>query len=142
MLIGRESHDHVRVAILDRPFEDDSDQRGRNLLRGMVHAAAGPFQGAYRADFYAWDLEAFRDDLQALRESRQGSAALDAADGGLRVEFSAVGPGRCVVRCVARDLWPSGARLEFEVRLDRADLAPVVRDLDALLRAFPVIRGS
>jgi hypothetical protein len=141
VIIGRASHDHIRIEILDRPFGDESDHRGRNLLRAVVHAAAGPFQGGYRTDFQTWEFEAFRDELHSLHASRQGSARLEAAEGGLTIEVSADGPGRCFARCVARDVGVSGARLEFEVRLDRSDLPTILRDLNALLRAFRVIRG-
>jgi hypothetical protein len=141
MLIGRESGDHVRLEILDRPFADEPDHHGRNLLRAMVHVAAGPFQGGYRIDVYAWEFEALREALRALDGSGQGAATLEDAEGGLALELSAHGPGHCLVRCVARDVGVSGARLEFEIGLDRVDLPPVVRDLEAILRAFPVIRG-
>jgi hypothetical protein len=142
MLIGHLQRDHVRLEILDRPFADEPDHYGRNLLRGMVHVAAGPFQGGYRIDVYAWEFEALREALRALDASGQGAAALEDAESGLAVEFSADGPDHCLVRCVARDVGVSGARLEFEVQLDRAELPMIVRDLDALLRAFPVIRGG
>jgi hypothetical protein len=128
-----------QLTVHRRQFPDAQDRWDGNWLHvtaqcaqsGAIVAAGGPILDAA-------DLQRFRDELVALDGARSGQAELHGAEPHIRIRVAVVdGLGYLRVRV---DLTPEPQSQGhwFEYTIDPSYLAEAIRQLDAVLEAFPV----
>jgi hypothetical protein len=131
-----------QLTIHRRQFPDAQDRWDGNWLHvtaqcaqsGAIVAAAGPILETV-------DLQRFRDQLVAVTASPAGEAVLSGAEPNLVVRVAVVdGLGLARVR-VELTPEPQAQGHWFAYTIDPSYLADAVRQLDAVLAAFPV-RGQ
>ncbi len=81
----------------------------------------------------------FRDELQPLYERLSGRAVFETMEGWLRIEINGDGKGQFHAACEAVDQPGVGNRLAFKIGFDQTELPAVVRGLDGICAALPVV---
>ena len=133
--------DNVTIRVSGYLFPDAEQARDANALTGTVNIRAGAFGGSYRAMFHTWDFADLRDRLASMQDDLRGEARFDTLEHLLEMVFRGDGRGDFTVAGKATDDPAYGNRLLFELAIDHAQLRQAVRELDALLRAYPA-RGT
>jgi hypothetical protein len=110
-------------------------------LHANVEVRAGAFHGEVEALLRSDDFVRFVDGLRVLYEKLSGVATFDTLEHWLRIDVRGDGKGHLHADCLAMDEPGTGNRLAFEISFDQTDLPPLIRDLEAICRAFP-IRGE
>jgi hypothetical protein len=122
-----------------RQFPDAQDRWDGNWLYATAQCAqAGAIVAAGGPILDAADLQRFRDQLAALRETLSGQAELSGAEPNIRVLVAATdGLGHLRVRV---ELTPDAATQGhwFEYVIDQSYLPETIGQLDAVLELFPV----
>lgn len=146
--ISGEKNQFLRVEALARSHPQCDDYWDGNWIKTRIALSAGGFQGEVEADLRSEEFVRFRDSLRLLYSLRPDFPPLV-------VEFSTMemqlgiqirgikdrndGVGHCFAKCtVADDLGQGRSRLEFTLLFDQTFLPAILRDLDAIIVAFPV----
>jgi hypothetical protein len=141
--IGGETAEFLALAIRGRRLPDSADYWDGNWLNCDLEVAAGAFRGAFSSTIRNEDLERFRRQLTPLYEHLSGTATLEALEGWLCLDLSGDGRGHLEAKAQLCDQPVSGNSLEFRLYLDQTNLPALIRQLDEVCRAYPVIgRGT
>jgi uncharacterized protein involved in outer membrane biogenesis len=97
-----------------------------------VSVAAGPFQGSFSADL---DIRIFRNALERIYNTLDGTAALRSSDGALDVELIGNGTGRIRMKALARPM--KHGELKFTVDFDQSALPLILSAIDRLFMSPP-----
>lgn len=141
LVVGRLSGEHLSIRPLRRRFPDAQDYWDGNWLDAEITLRVGAFRGAYEAQLRTDDFSRFRDALRRLYDELTGDAAFLSLEQWLRLRLVGDGRGHIAVTCDAMDAAGLGNRLTFNLELDQTELPQMLRDLEAILRDFPV-KGS
>ena len=136
--IGRASA-HVSVSPSRREYPEATDYWDGNWIYADVTVVAGAFRGSFEANLRADEFERFRDQLRPLRESLVGRAVFDPMEPWLRIEIEGDGKGHFRAACRAADAPEVGNVLAFGVEFDQTELPGILKGLDAICEAFPVV---
>lgn len=101
----------------------------------------GGFRAEFAAQLRAEEFSSFRSGVAALHESLRGNAQFATMEEQLLLDVSGDGRGHIRLQGRARDRAGSSNALSFEIDFDQTYLAATLRQLNALVREFPV-RGS
>jgi len=93
-----------------------------------VAIVAGAFRGGFRAEL---DMRAFRQALERLYDTLEGSASLHCGEGSLDIEVTCAGPGRIRVSAKARPS-PHNAELQLSEEIDQSYLPAILSAIDRL----------
>lgn len=137
--IGRSSREHVVVCVSRREHPEASDYWDGNWVYASVEIAAGVFRGTFEAQLRAEDFVRFRDQLRPLYENLGASATFDTMEGWLGIDIKGDGKGHFHAACTAVDQPGVGNRLTFGIDFDQTELPDILRGLDAICTAVPVI---
>ena len=141
LVIGRQAADHVRIRPVCRERPNSTDYWDGNWLDVEVAIQSGTFRGNYRANLRTDELASLLEGLVGLSDNLSGEAALQSMEQWIRLQLAGDGKGHFHVSGDVRDQSGTGNRLTFEFEIDQTELAPIVRDLEAILSEFPV-KGS
>jgi hypothetical protein len=141
LLIGRPASDHLRIRPIHRERPDSTDYWDGNWLSVEISIQSGAFRGKYQANLRSDEFATLLGGLVELSDNLAGEAALQSMEDWIRVQLVGDGRGLFQVTGYARDMAGTGNRLTFEFEIDQTELAPIVRDLEAILSEFPV-RGE
>ena len=133
--------DNVTIRISGYLFADVEHARDANALTGTVNIRAGAFGGSYRAMFHTWDFLELRDRLADMQDNLHGEARFDTLEHLLEMVFRGDGRGDFTIAGKATDDPAYGNRLLFELAIDHAQIKQALKQLDAVLRAYPA-RGE
>ena len=135
--------DRERIAVTVRGYERavSGEYHDDNWLAVVVEVNAGAFSAKYDAAFLTEDFVRFRAQLGVLYATLNGEARFTPLEEQLAIRVSGNGRGGLTVGGEAADRPGSGNKLAFAFSTDQTRLPPVLRDLDAILVAFPV-RGA
>lgn len=120
-------------------YPEETAGSDANWLDGEVEltvATGGSYRARERVSLVTDELERFRDQLRSLDADLEGEATLEHLEEqmGLTVRLEA---GRGTLAGVVRQ--PVGAELRFhDVEIDQTSVREALRELDGLVRAFPV----
>jgi hypothetical protein len=142
LLIGDAGGQHVLITVLGRKHPGLFDHWDGNWLASEVTIAVGGFRAAYRADLRAEELQAFRDQIDALLQSVEGAASFSTMEGQIAVSVSGDVRGQVSVKGEARDTPGSDNLLQFAFELDQTYLKPIGLSLDAIVSAFPCVGSA
>lgn len=137
--IGALSDDHLIIAPTRREIPDASDYWDGNWLAATIRLEAGAFRGEYEAKLRANELASFRDAVKQLHQTLQGHAAFETMERWIAIRIEGDGLGHFTAECEARDDPGMGNRLTFAVTFDQTDMPAMLRSLDAICEAFPVV---
>ena len=99
-----------------------------------VSIAAGPFRGSFTADI---DMRAFRNALDRVYQTLEGTASLHGAEGTLDLELTGDGRGRFTLTARARPI-PHRAELSLTADIDQSHLTAVLSSIDRVFLSSPV----
>jgi len=129
---------HLRIEPTRREFPAATDYWDQNWLYANVRVQAGAFTGRYEALLRSDEFRDFRDQLAPLYENLIGDAKFESLEEWVRIHVTGDGRGHFLARCTSRDQPGMGNTLTFEIEFDQTAVPQILRDLDELLRAFPV----
>ncbi len=139
--IGASADSHLEVTVSARAHPACTDYWDGNWVRANVAIATGAFRGTYEATLRSEELLGFKNQLRPLGGALDGSATFKTMEEWLLIEVAGNGKGHFRAKCVAKDEAGIGAILTFEVLFDQTQLSEIVRGLDAICAAFPVLGG-
>jgi hypothetical protein len=122
-----------------RACPEATDYSDANWLNATVDVAAGAFRGAYDAALRAEEFARFRNQLRPLYDTLAGRATFDTMECCLGIQVEGDGKGHFHAKCFAVDVPATGNRLTFTLDFDQTELPAIVRELDAVCAAFPVV---
>ena len=132
VLIGTEAADHVAISV--RSAVDPSSD---GWLICDVSIAAGAWRGSYETWFCTWDFPKFRQQLEALHSTLDGTARFDTLEHQLELEFTVDARGHIEISGSASDRAGDGNDLTFSLELDQSYLPAIINQLRAIEAAFP-----
>jgi hypothetical protein len=100
---------------------------------------AGGFRGTVAADLRTEEFVLFRDSVRRVHAELRGEAVFQTMEGWLEIHLIGDGVGHFKIEGEVRDSPGTGNTLTFHLSCDQSDLPKVLRDLDALVAAFPVV---
>jgi hypothetical protein len=137
--IGRSNREHLVVSLSRRLLPEVNDYWDGNWIHATVDIAAGSFRGEFEGQFRIWEFARFRDQLRVLYERLKGGAKFETMEGQLAIEIEGDGRGHFHAACMAVDQPGIGNRLTFGLDFDQTELPEILRGLDAICAAFPVV---
>lgn len=133
------NREHVIVHPTGRERPEASDYWDGNWVYATVTVAARAFRGEFEAQLRAEEFVRFRDQLQVLYETLKGGAKFETMEGWLTVDIQGDGKGHFRAACIAVDQPGIGNRLAFALDFDQTELPEILRGVDAICAAFPVV---
>jgi hypothetical protein len=137
--IGASNREHLIVRPEAHPHAEESDYWDGNWVEATIEIAARGFRGKVDAQLRAEDFVLFRDQLRPLYENLGGAARFVTMEDWLTVEIQGDGKGRFHAACVAVDRPGMGNQLTFGIDFDQTELPEILRGLDAICEAIPVV---
>jgi hypothetical protein len=129
----------VSIEVSGREHPDTSDYWDGNWLSSRVTVHAGGFHGAFDVSLRAEEFARMRDGIRACMTDFKGAFVFETMEDQLSIVAKGNGRGHFTAKCYARDAAGIGNLLTFELSFDQTRLEPLASELDALLRACPVI---
>jgi hypothetical protein len=137
--VGESNREHVTVRPTRREYPEARDYWDGNWLNATVEIVAGGFRGKYEALLRAEEFAQFRDQLRPLYEHLSEAATFTTMEDWLRIHIEGDGKGHFQAQCQAVDQPGLGNRLTFSIEFDQTELPAIVRSLDEVCVAFPVV---
>jgi hypothetical protein len=137
--IGGSNRAHVIVSPSRREWPGATDYWDGNWVYATVTVVAGLFRGSFEAQLRAEEFLRFRDQLRPLYEKLTGRAVFDPMEPWLRIEVEGDGKGHFHASCKADDQPGIGNKLAFGIDFDQTELPVILKGLDAICEAFPVV---
>lgn len=134
---GGTERERIEVQVHDYVPEHGGGQPSVCWVPVTVLISVGAFSGRYDATFQTCEFVDFRDALQALHQSLEGSAHLSTIERQLSLKLTCDRFGHIALEGVAGDRVINGNQLEFRLTLDQSHLPSVLGDLHAILETFP-----
>lgn len=135
---GGTQYERIEVTILGYERQPSGDRDDDNWLTVQVSISAGGFRGSFGASFRTVEIVGFRDQLAKLCETLKGRAVFDTIENQLMLQIDGNGLGSMQVSGEAWDESSVGNQLKFEIRTDQTDVAAALRDVNAVIQAFPI----
>lgn len=129
---------HLRVEVLGYENPSAQDLSDANWLSCDVLVEVSAFSGNISCSFSTQDFIQFRDELRELLANRSGIASFltDEEHLGIRLEMEATGIVRIEGMAQIYDM--PQATLSFSFESDGSFLTTALRDLEKLIKVFPV----
>ena len=137
--IGGEDAEYLDLSVQGRPVPGSEDYWDGNWLGCEISVAVGAFRGTFGEAIRSDELERFLPELVRLYSNLTGSANLEALDGWLNLRLEGDGRGHINVTCRLSDSSGYGSTLDFRLDLDQTHLPKIIRQIEAVLRVYPVI---
>jgi addiction module HigA family antidote len=140
--IGREL-EYITITLPDRDPESSEqlanyDFNGANWISAHIKIAVGGFDGSYRATLERTDFPHFRDALKKLYSFESSRGEFSTIENQLHIVIRGDRRGNFEAICVARDT-SDGNCLEFKLAFDQTEIPPMLKQLDAIIEAYPVL---
>jgi hypothetical protein len=137
--IGSSNIAHVMVSPSRRQHPEAHDYWDGNCVYADVQITAGAFRGEFEAQLRAEEFVCFREELRQLYDSLTRSAVFKPMEPWLLIDIEGDGKGHFLARCEAWDQLGIGNKLAFTIDFDQTELPEILRGLDAIRDAFPVV---
>ena len=139
---GQSEQERVTVDVVSYERPICGDYWDDNWLAVDISVAAGGFRGHTSASLMTAELVSFSEQLHVLYERLTGTAEFTTLEGQLSLRLTGDGRGHIQLAGLVLDRAGIGNRLSFTLDFDQTFLPLSIRDLDAILRAFPVRRPA
>ena len=137
--VGGQQHEYLAITIVNRIHPGCSDYWDGNWLNAVIKLAAGGFQGNIDGYLRAEEFVSFRDELSRFVVSSASKACFETMEGWLSIELSGDRLGHVDLQCQVRDQPGIGNLLQFRLKLDQTDVAPMLTSITGALEKFPVV---
>lgn len=138
---GKLKHEHLRIEVVSYERPPSGDHFDDNWLVVEISVSAGTFSGRTSASFLTFELVGFSEQLHTLYETLSGEAEFSTLEGQLQLKLNGDGRGHLALSGELAETSGQGSRLFFNRAIDQTQLHASLRELDAVIRAFPV-RGT
>ena len=138
---GGEEKERVEVQVHRYERAPVGEHYDDNWVYVSVLFSIGAFAGNYKATFLTSDFVDFREGLRALHQSLEGVACFSTLEDQLTLKLTGDGRGHIELKGIAIDAPGTGNRQAFELALDQSYLPSVLKELDEIVRSFPVRAG-
>ena len=132
VLIGTAAADHVAISVCSAV-----DPSSEGWLISNVTIAVGAWRGSYEAWFCTWDFPKFREQLETLHSTLDGTARFDTLEHQLELEFTVDSRGHIEICGAASDRAVDGNGLTFSFELDQSYLPAIIKQLRAVEATCP-----
>jgi hypothetical protein len=139
VVLGSTPGDRLEIRALRRNYPDCADYWDGNWLGCIIEVRAGGFRGQVEADLRAEEFETFRDAFRRLYNQLAGEATFSTMEGWLTIKVVGDGRGHFTADSVLRDRAGMGNQLTFTIAFDQTDLSKIIRELETVVVAFPVV---
>jgi hypothetical protein len=137
--LGGEEADFLVLTVHGRAFPASTDYWDGNWLRCTAEVVAGAFRGRMDRTLRNEELARFLLRLEGLYERLSGEALFDTLEHWLDLRIIGDGRGHMKARGQLRDDPVCGNVLEFRLYFDQTSLPSLMRQVRAVLAAFPVV---
>jgi hypothetical protein len=135
---GSSEHEHVCIEVLSYERPTHGDYLDDNWLLVDISVSSGEFRGRARAAILTFEFTGFSEQLHALYDTLEGSAEFSPLEGQLSLKLAGDGRGHIQLEGELSEKPGYGCRLSFSLAFDQTQLHTSIRELDAVIRAFPV----
>ena len=139
IFIGQKSGDHVSIEVLRRERVEESDYWDGNWLETVVGVRVGAWSGKFPAQLRSEEFQAFRQEVGRLYATLKGTAEFSPIEPWLIIRLIGNGRGIIEVEGEACDNIGTGNTLKFRGEIDQTYLPKIMKELDEVLRNFPVV---
>jgi hypothetical protein len=126
----------IEVYGYERPAAEDQDDA--NWLRCDVSINAGPFRGTFKSAFTTYDLIALAERLKGALAALSGTVSFQNTEDDIAFDVRLEKHGSATISGAAHPHRSLEASLAFRFDTDQSYLAQALRQLEAVLRIFPV----
>ncbi|WP_203364726.1 hypothetical protein [Bacillus sp. REN10] len=136
-LLGAETN--IEIDVLHRNYPNSSDYWDRNWVSSKLKIEIPGYTVSFVADLRTDELSDFVNKLKIMNKNMKGKAILNNLDGYLEIEGEMNKLGQII--WTAETCYPAGygAVLNFEFVSDQSYLETIIKELDDVLVAFPVL---
>jgi hypothetical protein len=135
---GESERERVEVDVISYERPASGEYHDDNWLTVSIAVRVGGFSGRVGAAIVTDELVRFAEQLHRLYEQLTGSAQFTTLEGQLSLTLSCDARGHITLRGEVLDQAGIGNRLSFHLNLDQSFLQQPMRELDAVIRVFPV----
>jgi hypothetical protein len=136
---GGEDAEYLTLTIHGRSLPSSSDYWDGNWMACTADVAAGAFRGSLDRLLRNEDVSRFHDRLMELSERLSGEAFFDTLEGWFDLRVIGDGRGHMEARGQLCDDPIQGNVLEFRLFFDQTFLPPLLAQLQAVMKAYPVV---
>jgi hypothetical protein len=130
----------IRLTPVKISYPDATTDWDKNWIDAKIEVKAGPFTGAYSAQFRTTDLQYFRKGLAIIYDDLNGCAIFEELEGYLKINIKGDGIGHFEADCIACNNPGYGViTLNFELHFDQTQIMPMIRQLDVIMASFPMV---
>ena len=135
---GQSEHERIEIDVVSYERPVSGEYHDDNWLTVSITVQAGGFSGRVRAAILTDDLVRFSGQLHRLSGELTGSAEFSTMEDQLSVTLTCDVRGNIMLRGEVLDDAGIGNRLSFHLDLDQSFLHQSIRELDEVIKAFPV----
>ena len=135
---GEAERERIEVDVMSYERPASGEYSDDNWLSISITVRVGGFSGRVRASIVTDELVRFAEALHRLYEQLTGSAEFTTLEGQLSLTLTCDSRGHITVRGEVLDQAGIGNRLSFHLDPDQSFLQQSIRELDAVIGAFPV----
>ena len=137
--IGTHSSEHVALEVTRRTHPNSDDYYDGNWLSTDITVKVGAWRGKYDGSLTVPAFVGFRDQLSELYEKLSGKAIFSCLEPWIEIEIEGDGKGGMILSGLATDQLGSGNELKFSFELDQTFLPDIIKQLNELIEAYPVV---
>lgn len=126
----------IEVQGYERPWANDQDDA--NWLKCHIAIKAGPFTGTFKSSFTTYDLVALAERLKGALGTLAGTVSFENSEGDVVLEIIFDKRGAATIQGTAQPHRSPEGSLTFRLDTDQTYLAQSLRQLNAVIRSFPV----
>ena|ERR1051326_564963 len=135
---GQSDRERIEVDVLSYERAATGEYHDDNWLRVSITVRVGGFSGRAGASIVTDELVRFAEQLHQLHEQLSGSAEFTTLEGQLSLALGCDARGHVTLHGEVLDQAGIGNRLSFQLDLDQSFIHQSIRELDAVITAFPV----
>jgi len=126
----------IKVIGYERPEADNQDDA--NWLKCALTVEATPFSGTFNSAFTTHDLVHLYEQLENSLSSLSGTVSFENTENDIAFDIEFNKRGGATLSGAAHPHKWLGASLQFRLETDQSYLAQTMRQLEVVLRRFPV----
>ncbi len=130
--------DIIRIEPISLTFPKADLDWDRNWIKTNVTVKGGVFSGQFAAEFMTTDFEIFKQQLKKLDNDFNATATFEPLEQQLVLKIKGDGLGHFEVDCEATPEPHLGQSLTFSISFEQTQIKEYVRQLDRIIKAFPI----
>lgn len=134
----RDGSDKVRIDILGQSYPNAELDWDRRWLQSEITIVATPFSGKYSCELMVTDFISFQKELKDINENLNGFANFSTLEDQLELKIKGDGIGHFSIEGQANNGSVPRTALQFELTFDQTQLPDLIRQLERIIKAFPV----